>query len=377
MPTATTTARPKRSLLSFGNPGHLIAAIGICDDVDRRARRPHRRAAQGRADARSTRSAASCRSPPPGSRLRPSPSARSRTSALPARRSATATPRPTAPSPTPHAHDDCRRCGRRGRRRCRARASTPSGGGSDRRRRRRPDPASVPGALTQGSNGQPAATSTTTASSRRSRSSRRMSRGPAPAAVPRGHHDGRGLPALQAAGRGRCARSREQFKTPADATAAGYVRTTSDVPYMGEHYLNYDYVRKGIFDPAHPAGPALQQDRQRRGEARRRLVPADPGHRRRHARRRAGGLRRQPRPLARAHRPLPGRPLRRERGRDEGELHGEGRQLHADLRWMMHVWVAPVPGQPGRRLRLPEQRPVPEAAGSREGLERAERHDPQ
>jgi hypothetical protein len=38
------------------------------------------------------------------------------------------------------------------------------------------------------------------------------------------------------------------------ALAAGYVRTTSDVPYMGEHYLNYNYVKSGIFDPAHPQG---------------------------------------------------------------------------------------------------------------------------
>ena len=46
----------------------------------------------------------------------------------------------------------------------------------------------------------------------------------------------------------------QKFKTPAEAQAAGYVRTTSDVPYMGEHYLNYDYVKTGMFDPEHPQG---------------------------------------------------------------------------------------------------------------------------
>ena len=42
--------------------------------------------------------------------------------------------------------------------------------------------------------------------------------------------------------------------TPAKAFAAGYVNTTSDVPYMGQHYLNFDLVRDGIFDPAKPEG---------------------------------------------------------------------------------------------------------------------------
>jgi hypothetical protein len=38
------------------------------------------------------------------------------------------------------------------------------------------------------------------------------------------------------------------------AQAAGFQQTTGDVPFMGEHWLNFNYVRDGIFDPAKPEG---------------------------------------------------------------------------------------------------------------------------
>jgi hypothetical protein len=49
-------------------------------------------------------------------------------------------------------------------------------------------------------------------------------------------------------------RAAERFPTVDAAKAAGYSNTTSDVPFMGEHYLNFDLVRKGVFDPSQPQG---------------------------------------------------------------------------------------------------------------------------
>ncbi|MBF6600694.1 MAG: hypothetical protein IVW36_09300 [Dehalococcoidia bacterium] len=46
----------------------------------------------------------------------------------------------------------------------------------------------------------------------------------------------------------------QKYTGVAAAKAAGYVNTTSDVPYMGEHYINYDILRSGKFDPAKPTG---------------------------------------------------------------------------------------------------------------------------
>lgn len=46
----------------------------------------------------------------------------------------------------------------------------------------------------------------------------------------------------------------QKYTDVAAAKAAGYVNTTSDVPYMGEHYINYDILRSGKFDPAKPTG---------------------------------------------------------------------------------------------------------------------------
>ncbi|HEY7802081.1 MAG TPA: hypothetical protein VIE40_05355 [Dehalococcoidia bacterium] len=45
-----------------------------------------------------------------------------------------------------------------------------------------------------------------------------------------------------------------KYPTADDAKAAGYVNTTSDVPYMGEHYINFNILRSGKFDPNSPSG---------------------------------------------------------------------------------------------------------------------------
>ena len=133
----------------------------------------------------------------------------------------------------------------------------------------------------------------------------------------------------------------EKYRTPAEAQAAGYVRTTSDVPYMGEHYLNYDFVRSGKFDPAHPQG--LLFSKIDGGEEK--LVGVwfllIPG---------LGGNTRDVEPagfagnldLWHAH---TGLCLVGLKGASEGETRescsAKGGSFTADLRWMMHVWVTP------------------------------------
>jgi len=137
-----------------------------------------------------------------------------------------------------------------------------------------------------------------------------------------------------------------KFPTPADAIAAGYVRTTSDVPYMGEHYLNYDIVRKGSFDPEHPSG--LLFSKIDSGEEK--LVGVWflllPG---------LNGVTRDAEPtgfagnldLWHAH---TGLCLVGFKGASEGETQqscaAKGGNFTADLRWMMHVWVAPAQDNP-------------------------------
>ena len=39
-----------------------------------------------------------------------------------------------------------------------------------------------------------------------------------------------------------------------DARAAGYFKATNDVPYMGEHWINGEYLNDGVFDPSKPEG---------------------------------------------------------------------------------------------------------------------------
>ena len=133
----------------------------------------------------------------------------------------------------------------------------------------------------------------------------------------------------------------EKYKTPADAKAAGYVNTTSDVPYMGEHYLNFDYVKDGEFDPSKPEGLLFSQI----DGGEKKLVGVwfllVPG---------IGGVTRDTEPtgfvssldLWHAH---TGLCLVGFKGASEGETNescvAKGGKFTADLRWMMHVWVTP------------------------------------
>ncbi len=131
------------------------------------------------------------------------------------------------------------------------------------------------------------------------------------------------------------------------ATAAGYVNTTSDVPFMGEHYLNFDLVRKGVFDPAHPQG-LLFSKLGPHGEERLvgiwfLLVPG------------INGVTRETQPagfagdldLWHAH---VGLCLVGFSGASEGETSesctAKGGKFTPDLRWMMHAWVAPAQENP-------------------------------
>lgn len=201
------------------------------------------------------------------------------------------------------------------------------------------NPASVPGALTQGSNGkaggqhdhgkQPTFTQLET-----------LSQDKLMPLFPAGTMSAADFPKFKT----QVEQTRQvalKFKTPADAIAAGYVRTTSDVPYMGEHYLNYNYVKSGIFDPEHPQG-LLFSKIDGGGE---KLVGVwfllVPG---------INGITRDTEPagfagnldLWHAH---SGLCLTGFSGASEGETKesctAKGGSFTADLRWMMHVWVAP------------------------------------
>lgn len=132
-----------------------------------------------------------------------------------------------------------------------------------------------------------------------------------------------------------------RLDTPDKAMAAGYVNTTSDVPFMGQHYLNYDLVRDGTFDPSHPEG--LLFSKIDGGEEK--LVGVwylqVPG---------IGGVRRDVEPVGfssdldlwHAH---TGLCLVGLSGASEGQTRDEceekGGRFTADLRWMMHLWVSP------------------------------------
>ncbi len=133
----------------------------------------------------------------------------------------------------------------------------------------------------------------------------------------------------------------EQYPTEAAANAAGYVNTTSDVPFMGKHFLNFDYVRDGVFDPAKPEG--LLFSKIDGGEPKLvgvwfLLVPG------------VGDVTKDVEPegfasdldLWHAH---IGLCLVALEGASEGETkescEAKGGRFTADLRWMMHVWVAP------------------------------------
>lgn len=132
----------------------------------------------------------------------------------------------------------------------------------------------------------------------------------------------------------------ESLNTPEKASAAGYSQTTNDVPFMGEHWLNYSYVRDGVFDPSKPEGLLFSTvDGERKlvgvwhllipgiGDVKKDAEPA--GF--------AGDL-----DLWHAH---IGLCIVQLSGASEGETResceDKGGNFIADLRWMMHVWVAP------------------------------------
>lgn len=132
----------------------------------------------------------------------------------------------------------------------------------------------------------------------------------------------------------------DQFNTPEKASAGGFVQTTNDVPFMGEHWLNYENVRDGVFDPAKPEGLLFSTvDGERKlvgvwhllipgiGDVKRDVEPA--GF--------TGDL-----DLWHAHLGLC---IVKLQGASEGETResceAKGGAFTADLRWMMHVWVVP------------------------------------
>ncbi|MDP9236325.1 MAG: hypothetical protein M3P30_02825 [Chloroflexota bacterium] len=137
-----------------------------------------------------------------------------------------------------------------------------------------------------------------------------------------------------------------KFPTTDAANKAGYVRTTSDVPFMGEHYLNYDYVRDGIFDPSKPEGLLFSKV----DNGPEKLVGVwflqIPG---------IGGVKKDVSPVGfagnldlwHAH---TGLCLVGLSGASEGETKdsctAKSGNFVPDLRWMMHVWVSPVQDNP-------------------------------
>jgi hypothetical protein len=133
----------------------------------------------------------------------------------------------------------------------------------------------------------------------------------------------------------------ERLDTPEKAIAAGYVNTTSDVPFMGQHYLNFDLVRDGKFDAAQPEGLLFSKI----DGGPEKLVGVWylqlPG---------IGGVTREVEPVGfsgdldlwHAH---VGLCLVGLSGASEGETKescdAKGGRFTADLRWMMHLWVTP------------------------------------
>jgi len=132
-----------------------------------------------------------------------------------------------------------------------------------------------------------------------------------------------------------------RYPTVEAANAAGYGNTTNDVPFMGMHYLNFDYVRDGVFDPAKPEG--LLFSKVDAGPPK--LVGAWflllPG---------IGDITADTQPagfvgdLDMWHAHI-GLCLVGLSGSSEGETkescEAKGGSFTGDLRWMMHVWIAP------------------------------------
>ena len=139
-----------------------------------------------------------------------------------------------------------------------------------------------------------------------------------------------------------------KYPTPASAQADGYVRTTSDVPYMGEHWLNYGVIKSGKFDPSRPSGLLFSKIDNSGTEQ---LVGVwylmVPGF---------GGVVADAPPsntwagnLALWHE-HDGLCLVGLTGASEGETlescKAKGGSYTASLKWMMHVWVAPLQENP-------------------------------
>jgi hypothetical protein len=124
------------------------------------------------------------------------------------------------------------------------------------------------------------------------------------------------------------------------AQAAGFYQATNDVPFMGEHWLSRTYLTDGVFDASKPEGLLFSTI-----DGERKLVGVwflqIPG---------IGDVKKDVEPagfssdldLWHAH---IGLCIVKLAGASEGETRedceAKGGTFTADLRWMMHVWVAP------------------------------------
>jgi hypothetical protein len=133
--------------------------------------------------------------------------------------------------------------------------------------------------------------------------------------------------------------------TPEKAIEAGFYNTTNDVPFMGAHFLNREYLLDGVFDPAKPEGLLFSKLGNPGGEWQ--LVGVwfllIPGQ---------GGATVEAPPegftgsmdLWHAHKGLCTRAgVISENNTAEGCAADSGNFI-GDLRWMMHVWVYPEAG---------------------------------
>lgn len=201
------------------------------------------------------------------------------------------------------------------------------------------DPGAVPGALTQGASG--------TADGRHDHGKHatftqleQMSDAQVLGLFPPGTVDASDLPKLKE----QVEQVRQvalKYPTIEAANAAGYANTTSDVPFMGMHFLNFDYVSDGVFDPSKPEG--LLYSKIDGGPPK--LVGAWflllPG---------LGDVTRDAQPAGFAgdldlwHAHL-GLCLVGTSAASEGETkescESKGGSFTGDLRWMMHVWILP------------------------------------